>query len=553
MSTYRKNTYYRKTQWYRGGPFIPAVSGYGMAAVYRERWGQASIFQQVATFPIPEFQEQQSVYRLPFNAILARQTTEHLLWNKDILERGSSQGIGWGGSMPTRQATTSVPWSTIINHQLEARMAWADHTGQFGRSTSYPWRSAWNLFHEEFRVQWKELSTHSVDNSLVWKRASSWSISSSLPWGPAGARQGSVTIVYPVEPPEGVSSLVFPDLPVYLMRPALSVVVLPDRIPLQVMNLSLASDKESWAWTFNATVFPDQLGLVNPADNPAPVELEITGNGYVWNVIVERYQDNRRFGQKSLTLSGSSPSRSLADPYAIKRSYYEPEERTAAQLAADELIGTDWELQWNAVDWVVPANTFSYEDMSPMDAILKVASTIGATVRTHPSDRQIVIDPSYEVSPWNWDSTIPYAIIPVDAVSSVEGDWEGGNNATGVYVWCATTSYSGFVKIAGESGAQMLPMVVDPLAVSADPVRERGRVELAKAGRKKTERVTLPLLPPPITEDNPGLIPVGKLIQVNERSGITWRGMVTGTTINFSSSQKAFSVRQILTVERQWR
>jgi hypothetical protein len=373
-----------------------------------------------------------------------------------------------------------------------------------------------------------------------------------LPWGPKGARRNDIGVGWPVQPPPHPNTLTVPFLPVYAMIPTLEVVRLPDRTPLHVLSFSLQGDLGSWAWSFNAQLPMAQLGLVDPAGGGQPVEIEASINGYVWTFLVEGYDDNRRFGARTLTLRGRSPSALLAGPYAAPRTYTEGNERTIAQLADQELASTGWTLGWDAVSWLVPANTFSYQDLTPIDAIGRLAAAIGAAVLTAPAAPELVVQPTYPVSPWAWPEAVPYAILPASILASGDGAWQGGSNANGIYVYSENAGYGALVKLTGTSGSLQLPMVVESLTVSADPARERGRHELAKAGRIKTETRTIPLFPSPAP---PGLIPLGKLVEVEDGEGAenTWRGQVMGVRIEAQRNGRAVTVRQVLSIERQFR
>jgi hypothetical protein len=366
-----------------------------------------------------------------------------------------------------------------------------------------------------------------------------------------GARRNDTGIGWPVQPSPHPDTITVPFFPVYTMIPTVEVVLLPDRIPLNVLSVSLQADLASWAWTFNAQLPFAELALV-PTLAGEPPSIEISINGYVWTMLVEGHDDNRRFGARTATLRGRSPSALLAGPYAPARTYTETAERTIAQLAEQELSGSGWTLDWDAVSWLVPANVFSYQDLTPIDAIGRLASAIGAAVLTSPATQEIIVQPTYPVSPWAWPEAVPYALLPASILASGDGAWQGGPNANGVYVYSENAGYGALVKLTGTDGARQMPMVVESLTISADPARERGRHELAKAGRIKTETRTIPLFPSPAP---PGLIPLGKLLEVSDGDAIadTWRGQLMGIRVEAQRNGRAVSVRQILSIERQFR
>ncbi|PJK00850.1 hypothetical protein CO641_02450 [Lysobacteraceae bacterium NML91-0213] len=374
-----------------------------------------------------------------------------------------------------------------------------------------------------------------------------------MPWGPIAARSRGIDVVWPPTPPIDDDTIVVPDYPVYVMLPTLTAVRLPDRTPIPLLSISLEEQLGSFLWSFTAPMSRAGLSLVDPDAGGSPPMIEVAINGYVWTFVVDGYDDNRRFGSNTLTLRGRSTSAALAAPYAPTRTYMATADRTAAQLASEELpVG--WTLAWDAVDWLVPGGTFSYQDLAPIEAIAQLASSIGAAVRSAPAAPQLEVVPTYRASPWAWADSAPYAILPAAVIAEGSSSSQGGTNPNGVYVYAQSHPSGALVKIAGTDGAHQLPMVVDSLLVHPDAQRERGRHELAAAGRMRTVQRTVPLFPAEPLPGMPdlGVIRTGALLELEDLDG-TWRGMVTAVRIDATRSGRALSVRQHLTIERQYR
>lgn len=391
-----------------------------------------------------------------------------------------------------------------------------------------------------------------ASHSLLWRRVAERGGFVALPWSPIAARSSSTVIVWPPTPPVDDDTILVPDLPVYVMLPTMTAVRLPDRMPLPLLSISLNEERGGYPWSFSAPMRREGLDLVNPDDGSLP-EIEVTINGYPWTLVVEAYDDNRRFGSNTVSLRGYSPSALLAAPHASTRTYTAEDDRTAAQLAQEELP-PGWTLVWDAVDWLIPGGTFSYADLAPIEAIAQLASAIGASIESDPSERKIRVAPGYPESPWAWSESTPYAVLPAGVLASGSSTWKGGTNADGVFVYAQNAGSGAFVKLAGSAGAVQLPMVVDPLVVHADAQRERGRQELAAAGRARTVQRTVPLFPTPAPQGMPelGVVRTGVLLEI-EDTDETWVGMVVGVRIDAQRQGRALSVRQHLTIERQYR
>lgn len=403
------------------------------------------------------------------------------------------------------------------------------------------------------RLPWARYAAHALTRSLLWRRIAERGGYVALPWSPAKARTGSTVIVWPPPPPYDDDTILVPDLPVYVMIPTLEAVRLPDRTPLPLLSVSINEEEGTYPWTFSAPMRREGLHLIDPSAGGAPPEIEVIVNGYPWRFIVEAHDDNRKFGSNTVTLRGQSRTGLLASPYAPPRTRLETAARTASQLAAEELpVG--WHLVWDAVDWLVPGGTFSYADLAPMEAIAQLANAIGATVHSDPAEAELRVAPRYPVSPWGWEDAAPYAVLPAGVLGSGSSSWKGGTNADGVYVFAESAPTGALVKLAGSEGSLQVPMVVDRLLVHADAQRERGRQELAAAGRARTVQRTVPLFPSPSIEGMPdlGVLRRGQLLEVQDTDE-TWVGQITAVRIDAQRAGQALSVRQHLTIERQYR
>lgn len=85
------------------------------------------------------------------------------------------------------------------------------------------------------------------------------------------------------------------------------------------------------------------------------------------------------------------------------------------------------------------------------------------------------------------------------------------------------------------------------MLTALDANRERGRVELSKAGKWSVETIDLPLATPP---DEPALIVAGSIVEIND--GVeSWKGICTGVTIEAQGGDNR-TVNQRITVERYY-
>jgi hypothetical protein len=551
---YGYGTPYRKPSPYRAADSeLPVVSvgfGAGGALPWRVpaaqvahqqlRWDTSANVAASTSLPVQEAESQREAsVALPLQQLRSHLAAASLLWG-EFAARALSSAL-----LPLVQRTP---------HADGRSLRWEDFAEHLARLTAVPWGSP-ATDATSTGLAWGVLAQHALATSAAWRSLAERGAFVALPWSPIAARSSRTIIDWVVDPDPGDDPITVPIFPVYVMLPTLQVVRLPDRTPIPVLSVSLQGELGSWAWTFTAPMARAGLALIDDGTG-TPTEIEVAVNGHVWTFMVDGYDDNRRFNSNTCTLRGRSRSAALAEPHAARRTYTEPDARDASQLADQELAGSGWTLVWDAPDWLVPGGTFSYQDLAPLDAIAAVANSIGAAVMSDPAAKELRVAPAYPESPWAWGTAAPFAVIPAAILTEGSSSWVGGVNANGIYVYAQNSASGALVKVAGTDGAAQLPMVVDPLAVHADAQRERGRAELAANGIKRRIQRTVPLFPPPPEGDEEaialGVLPLGALVEFEEADE-TWRGQVMGVRIDAQRAGRALSVRQHLTVERQYR
>ena len=408
------------------------------------------------------------------------------------------------------------------------------------------WRIPWN---QSTRVRWEERWAKGGLLQTAWSNAGALEVYWTPPPGNA------------VPLPLQCSLLDWPGYAVWLfLREApcppfqrrrvwhvtnsLCVVRLPDRTAVPVLGASLSSDYDSWAWGVSLTL-PDRatLALVSPVGG-SPVAVEITLNGYVWTAVVESFEERREFGKAGFTVTGRSRSAVLAAPDATARSFELGEPRTAVQLAEAELLGSGWAVVWDTVDWAVPAGAFAYSGKTPLEAVGLVAGAVGAVLQSDRWDDVLRVLPRYPLSPWEWAAATPDATLTDSLARTLELRWQQRPPWQGVYVSGQSQGVLCRVKRTGSDGTPTAALLVDPLLTHVDAGRERGRQVLAAAGRWASVTVELPLLASP---DEPGLLAVGQLVEVNDGVDV-WRGLVTRVALTAGLP----SVRQTVELERYY-
>jgi hypothetical protein len=330
----------------------------------------------------------------------------------------------------------------------------------------------------------------------------------------------------PPAPPPDIRSF-------YIIMNTISLKRVSDNIPIPIQTLEIGTDNDSWAWTLRATLRRSvDLDLVRPSAG-APVAVEASINGHVWQFIVEEYGDERRFGQRAFSIGGRSLSAALAAPYSRPQSTLQTSQRTATQLADEALTGTGFTLDWQLPDWLVPGGAYSVTQQTPIQQLATIAEAAGGVVHSAMAAQTVRLMPWYPSMPWEWGAVTVDAVLPT---------WQQRRTAyqpqpqySGVYTSGQHQGVTCFVRRAGTDGSEQPQMQTQPLITATEAGLALGKKILADSGRRSIESITAPLL------ENPGLLEPGKLIEVVDPAG-NWRGLVVSTRL---SAQRPTVTQQI--------
>lgn len=407
-----------------------------------------------------------------------------------------------------------------------------------------------------------------------------------LPWG--NARQIPWIVLPPVEvPPDpepgspfppgnriglnlgcklvGVAGLVPLNLGVtecYLVRPqrrtfvvinSVSVVRLPDRIPIEVESLGITGSVDAWGFSFDLEMAnTSQLQLLKPTAS-GPQQVEINVNGYIWTAVIESYSTRREWEGGGVTLNGRSRTALLAAPYAPARAKATAEDRTMAQLVDEELADTGYGATYGTVDWVVPAGAWFYDGTAPMDAIGKLAEASGAVVQSDPAGLSLQVRPRYPASPWDWPESAPDAIVQDDVIitESLQVRSVPKYDAVVVTGELAGKGVTCKVRRDGEAGTLYAGQVSSPLINTAPAAGERGRNILSDRGEQSSIDLVMPLFAAPLGTAEVGRILPLDLVEVQSNGG-TWQGLCTAVRVDARMDDKACVVEQTITLERHY-
>lgn len=354
---------------------------------------------------------------------------------------------------------------------------------------------------------------------------------------------GPITIIVP--PPAE------PDiLETYMIANAVSLVVLPERTPLDATGIRVSRDIDSFAWTLSANLFGrTSLTQVRPSA-AGPKEVELTINGHTWRFIVERYTGTGKLADERYSITGVSRTQLLAEPYAPRRSQVNSADINASWAVNSQLEYTGFTSDWSigVPDWTLPTGAMSYQDKAPMEVIGELAEAAGAIVRPALATDEISILPRYREPVWQWTSAVMDRIIPTNVVSEWGSEWQPQPEWNSCYVSGTTHGVAMQVRRAGTAGDEPAPDVYHDWITGEQVARARGITEICKGGNQEIVTLHLPLFP---EQTAPGLVEPGMLCEVRDVDE-TWRGLCLATEIS-AEGIGASRVKQTLQLERHHR
>lgn len=347
--------------------------------------------------------------------------------------------------------------------------------------------------------------------------------------------------------------VVRPQRRTYVVINTVSFVRLPDRTPIEVTRISLNSSRGTWGWTFDIELAdPQQLALLKPTA-AGPRQFEITLNGYVWTGIIESFQKQREFNGGGVRLSGRSRTALLAAPYAPARVKATREDRSMAQLVAEELADTGFTSTYDTVDWTVPAGAWFYDASTPLDAISALAEASGGVVQSDPAALAMRVRAAYPASPWDWRTTQPDHVLQEDIVLTESLQMRSAPLYDAVVVTgeLAGKGVTCKVRKSGEEGRLYAQQVSSPLITVPAAGAERGRNILCDRGEQAAVDLTVPLFAKPLKAGEVGLLLPLDLVEVVGADG-TWHGQCESLRIEVSADDRAVVIEQTATLERHY-
>lgn len=350
----------------------------------------------------------------------------------------------------------------------------------------------------------------------------------------------------------------------YLVLHDIAIVRLPDRLPIPAMSLTISLDADSWAWSWTGTLLGlPALESVAAAESGEPIVLEAVIDGHTWRLIVEDWQEDRQHGSRAIRCTGRGLSAWLGSPYELATSSTLGTARTLQQAMGDRLpLGGGWTLDWwdgsarrpggperdPTPDWLLPMGAWSWQNVSPIQAIHAAAQAVGLVVVPGMADRTLTVQPRYPLPPWHfWEDpggeVDPDLTIPDSAILSLARRQTIATQADAVYVHGAEVGgILARVWRSGTAGDLLATTVQEPLITHLDAARLLGtRLLAAQATAPSVRSLTLPV------GGDFLLAQLGDLLHIEIPDGAV-RGLVNAVAVEVQRTNQGVTVRQTLTI-----
>jgi hypothetical protein len=234
----------------------------------------------------------------------------------------------------------------------------------------------------------------------------------------------------------------------------------------------------------------------------------------------------------------------LGAPESASTSRTVTDNRNASQLMQIELDAIDDQpitLDFPAeLDWLVTAGAYSYADLTPIEAIVRIAQAAGYCVQSDQSLPILRIRKVYPAPAWLWPTTEPDQDITDSIAVGRSSESARGLPNDRIIVRGDRIGVQVVGTVTGEAGTQPAPAVVDPLITEIKAGRHRAEYEISARWPIGPRTIEMPLRPPEVA---PGLLLPPKLVRINGAE----LALVVSCRVTWRMSGNQLSVRQIVT------
>jgi len=326
----------------------------------------------------------------------------------------------------------------------------------------------------------------------------------------------------------------------HIMKNSVIIFRVSDGKPINAISLSIINNANSWASTFTLNLATKESFEALIPKNGEFQEVGAIINGHEFHFIVESWNTSRSYASASWSVSGRSLIAYFSSPHSEVSSGVINTTGSLHQLALQQLDSTGWTLEWNVADYVVPADTYTYNNKNRVNILSDFANAVGASLSSHPKDKIIYVDYKYLISPWEWHLWSGHYVLGRGAYFSEPISYIHNIRYDRVRVLGMINGGVGVdARIDGEDGLIQLGQYSDRLILDHEGARQKARNLLSAAsGPREIHRVE--------TQLASTYIKPKRLIELQDDELLSWIGMVKSNKISVDST----SITQTIEVEK---
>lgn len=312
-----------------------------------------------------------------------------------------------------------------------------------------------------------------------------------------------------------------------------------------LLSASISTSMDTFCWQVSAKLPPLDYKRL---DFSQEIILQIVINGSRWDFLLDDIADREQFANEEHTVTGCSITQKLSAVHALRKSKIYTTALNARQIIDDVLNLLPFSLtNYNTVDWLIPANTYSVAAHAPIDTINDIARAARAFVASHPYLPQIDVLPQYPVAAWDLKTVTPDHVAPSSSVLSMSGDLQVNEKCNAVYVTgSADNAHGGHVYRSAFGGNRVpeAPAVSHALYTDAAVIRKVGIAALSDTGTHKLYQAEM------LWSDthNMPLGELGKIWQISTAADSV-TGIIQSLSINLTHDNDAPVITQTLALD----
>lgn len=336
-----------------------------------------------------------------------------------------------------------------------------------------------------------------------------------------------------------------PNLRSYLVHNSISATVAG--IAISPLSFNIKTDINSYCWQgsveLTAKDYQKIKAKLDVTHGNEPL-ITININGHLFTIIAEQQSRTRQFVNHSYSLSGRSITAHLGADYAQSQSGLLEQNNYASQIVNQQLNGLSISVEnWLIADWLIPANSYSVQNKTPIAVIADIAQACGGFLTSHCHEPKLSLKPKWKKSAWEIATAQPDVIIALDVIQQINE--QKRINPRYNTVTLTGQHEGGIVYRQTQNRQQEAPSMDNALFTDRDCIVPMGIAILSDSGTHIEYTITLRWA----DKYNLNLAKLGDIWQVNDSDG-AWKGVVTGVAVDVRLENDVPTVWQTVNLDR---